>query len=613
MTNNKRHLMVWLLGACLTAACHATPTRVDDLGALAPVTQQVANAAVREVQDALAKGAAPGAVVAVVEPGRVWMQGYGKADVATGRVMDPVATQVRIGSITKSFTALLIHQLIEQGRLSLDMPLTQMLKTEQPQRLASRAPTLQDLLTHRANFDGDVQLLSVTASRPANASPGWLGRQLIAVGEPGHAFVYDNNAYAALGRIVEEQLSTPLAQAMHAKIFGPLQMRDSVLGLPADRARLAGCYLQAGEGQRPCQPMALRQPVQGAGDMTSTAADMSRFIEMMISGGAVRDAQRLFSAERFAAFTSTSHRLHPMGPGVGLGVYQMGEGRSPAFGHSGGIRGGSSMMLISPQHKLGVFIHFNSSARSDEMSLTPSSVLAVAREADAKSPDPGALTAYQLPYQLAMLLPADALVPATISSDPACDASALSGPYVYSRVAGMAALGGRFLARALVPPVLVQRRPDGSLFADDVGPYDPVTPCHYRLRDKKADISTLDATLSFARMGNGELQIGSHPLLSMRRQSVWHSATVTVYPLIAALLWMLMAGAVGSVAQRDAVLRRVNRQTLAASLVLVMCFGLELEYGVSQVRETGVQAMAFCGAQLVCRPSSHWLGWRCCV
>src|SRR6185295_17371173 len=118
---------------------------------------------------AMNRGDIAGGVIVVVKDGRVLLQkGYGYADVATRRPVDPERTLFRVGSISKLFTGTAVLQLVEQGKLDLDRDVNAYLDFVLPPM--SAAPiTLRNLLTHRAGFEDVLKQLVVVD--PAAAEP----------------------------------------------------------------------------------------------------------------------------------------------------------------------------------------------------------------------------------------------------------------------------------------------------------------------------------------------------------------------------------------------------------------------------------------------------------
>jgi len=99
----------------------------------------------------------PGAVFVLVKGDQIlFSKGYGLADVAQGKPVDPAETLFAIGSVSKAVTATAVMQLVEHGQLRLDEPVNSYLKSFQIRKSCSRPVTTADLLTHSAGFDERV-------------------------------------------------------------------------------------------------------------------------------------------------------------------------------------------------------------------------------------------------------------------------------------------------------------------------------------------------------------------------------------------------------------------------------------------------------------------------
>ena len=148
----------WLAAASAAAAAVANPHPLDaaDAGAWLDGTMAYA----------IAAGDIAGAVVVVDKDGRVLVaRGYGYADVAAGRRVDPERTLFRPGSISKLFTWTAMMQLVESGALDLDKDVNAYLDFRIPPR-AGRPVTLRELATHTAGFEDILKGLSAVDGAP---------------------------------------------------------------------------------------------------------------------------------------------------------------------------------------------------------------------------------------------------------------------------------------------------------------------------------------------------------------------------------------------------------------------------------------------------------------
>ncbi|HME68634.1 MAG TPA: serine hydrolase domain-containing protein [Myxococcota bacterium] len=175
-----------------------------------------------------------GAVVLVVKDGAVFFaKGYGVADLATGRPVDP-DTLFRAGSISKLFTATAVMQLVEQGKLDLNADVNQYLEGFRIPDAFGKPVTLANLLTHTGGFDDSF----LGTTQPLGAAPIPLHMYLAMrmprrVMPPGKLLSYSNHGLALAGYLVERASGQPFAEYMREHVLDPLGMTHSGFGLPA--------------------------------------------------------------------------------------------------------------------------------------------------------------------------------------------------------------------------------------------------------------------------------------------------------------------------------------------------------------------------------------------
>ncbi len=181
-------------------------------------------------------GDVPGAAVLVLRDGEpVVARAYGLADLATGRPVEP-ATNFRLASVTKQFTATAVLLLVAEGRLSLDDRLTDVF-TGFPRYGA--AITVRHLLTHTSGLPDYESLMPDTTTVPVLDDD--VLRLMASVDsadfEPGSAYRYSNSGYAVLARIVEERSGARFADFLRDRIFVPVGM-DSTVAFENGRNRV---------------------------------------------------------------------------------------------------------------------------------------------------------------------------------------------------------------------------------------------------------------------------------------------------------------------------------------------------------------------------------------
>jgi CubicO group peptidase (beta-lactamase class C family) len=323
------------------------------------------------VRGILNRHLAVGLAVGVVRNGRLEFYGHGLADIASNT---PVSedTVFRIGSITKTFTAIAVLQLREQGLVDLDVPANDYLRAYRlvPAKAAHRPATVRQLLTHTA---GLPQLVYPSrAFRPILGETVRFGQRLPTlaefyrgglhlVAEPGTRHTYSNHGFATLGQIVEDVSGEPLDRYFREHIFEPLGMADTdLLRSVRVRSRLATGYALRSDGPHPvsdCDVVTV-----GAGSIYSTTRDMARYVSALLGGGA-NEHGSVLKPETLASMFAPHYQPDPRLPGVGLAFFRGEVGGHLVVEHDGLVPGFSSQMSVAPDDGVGV-VAFTNGARS---------------------------------------------------------------------------------------------------------------------------------------------------------------------------------------------------------------------------------------------------------
>ena len=166
--------------------------------------------------------------VLVAENGKlIFKKGYGLANMEWNIPNTP-DTKFRLGSLTKQFTAMLIMQLVEQGKLKLEGKITDYL-ADYPKAAGDKI-TLHHLLTHTSGIPNysdlpDYRTFERNRYRPADFIKKFSDLPLEF--EPGSAFAYSNSGYILLGAIIEKVTGKPYEKVLQENIFTPLQMHNT--------------------------------------------------------------------------------------------------------------------------------------------------------------------------------------------------------------------------------------------------------------------------------------------------------------------------------------------------------------------------------------------------
>lgn len=309
----------------------------------------------------LSRQPAVGLALGVVRGGELaHFRGHGVADPVTGVPVTP-DTVFRIASITKTFTAVAVMQLVEQGLLDLDRPAGEFLRAFRlvPGRPGLRPPTLRHLLTHTAGLGEVARARDTFASNFGETVPvgGMLpslaefyGGELRYHAQPGTRFVYNNHGPATLGQIVEDVTGATLADYVRAHIFEPLRMTDSTLSRTDLSPRLTS-RLAVGHEVRSRRVDRMPESdwvTVGAAAAWSTPRDMARYLAALLAGGSTPDGTRILRADTVAAMVAQQYSPDPRIPGMGLGFFRSRVGGRVVAGHQGTLPGFHTAMAFAP-------------------------------------------------------------------------------------------------------------------------------------------------------------------------------------------------------------------------------------------------------------------------
>jgi D-alanyl-D-alanine carboxypeptidase len=342
--------------------------------ALAGELQQILDATV-------ADGTIPGAVLAVHIPGHTpWSGASGLADRRQRLPMEP-STRVRIASISKIFTAVVVMQLVEEGAIDLDAPMTTWLPDLVPN---GEQITVRNLLNHTSglyDFVEDRRFISHGYQKPDRM---WEPQELVAYAvkhrpafAPGAegAFDYSSTNYVILGMIVERVTGNSLAHEMKQRIFEPLRLENTFFA-PHDavQGQQAHGYMHQTD-----QTDISLSIVFATANLVSTASDTQRFGQALLDGELLRPATRAlmyqfvnghgqYNMPDLAYGEGIMRNRLPVGPGP--------DGRprpaeaSLVVGHIGGFGGFRSALWAAPESGITVALAMNQAATDPNILAT---------------------------------------------------------------------------------------------------------------------------------------------------------------------------------------------------------------------------------------------------
>ncbi|MGW5104005.1 serine hydrolase domain-containing protein [Streptomyces sp. NPDC004100] len=326
---------------------------------------------------AQAEGRAPSLVAAVVRGGRVVWQGARSS--VDGHAPDG-EVQYRIGSITKTFTAVLVMRLRDEGLLDLGDPLEKHL----PGTGAGEA-TIAELLAHTAGL---------AAESPGpwwERTPGSLRPELSDVlGEHpllhpvGRRFHYSNPGYTLLGALVEELRGAPWEQVLREEILEPLGLHRTSAQPQAPHA--------GGWAVHPWADVMLPEPLEDlgrmapAGQLWSTTGDLARFAVFLAEGD-----DRVLSAESVREMRTPAAPAESTdvadGAAYGLGMQIQHRGGRLLVGHSGSLPGFVANLVISVEDDVAAVVLANATS-GPLVGAVGADLVRIVAEAEPRIPEP---------------------------------------------------------------------------------------------------------------------------------------------------------------------------------------------------------------------------------
>lgn len=302
-----------------------------------------------------------GAVVSVVANGEIiFNHGYGYANLEKQIQVDPEKTLFRIASVSKLFTWTAVMQLVEQGKIDLDANINDYLDFE-IQSSFSQPITMNDLMSHTAGFEEDNFERQLLTTPDEKIRMEYLETHIPAIArEPGKYVAYSNYGTTLAAYIVQRVSGIPFEEYLEKNIFQPLGMTRTSAREPVPsqfEADIAIGYNRI-EGSDQIEPVYYSK-FPGAGTLTSTALDMSRFMSAFLQEGSP-----ILKPETMSLMQSPLITYNPRVNRILHGFLEMNQNGLRIFGHGGDIPGFHSLLALIPEKELGIFISFNSEVPS---------------------------------------------------------------------------------------------------------------------------------------------------------------------------------------------------------------------------------------------------------
>jgi D-alanyl-D-alanine carboxypeptidase len=319
---------------------------------LAPEIRAKIDAATQQV---LTSTGVPSASLAIVQDGRiVYLQAYGDARLEP-RVPAKAEMRYSIGSISKQFTATAILMLAEQGKLSLDDPVSRFV----PNLTRAGEVTIRQILSHTSGYQDywpqdyvpPFMLQPIIADKILDL---WARKPLDF--DPGTDWQYSNTGYVIAGLIVERASGTPLLDFLSQNIFGPLGMK-SVMNI--DQQRLpetdATGYTRFGLGPLRVAPKEGKGWLFAAGELAMPAEDLAKWDISVIN-------QALLKPGSYRDFETSVVLRNGIATNYALGVGVRREFSRRVLEHGGEVSGFTSDNVVFPDDRTAVVVLTNEDA-----------------------------------------------------------------------------------------------------------------------------------------------------------------------------------------------------------------------------------------------------------
>jgi len=389
---------VALLTAAPMAVADDAPVRhdADHVGAPTGLTD-VEQALDRFVGDQLRSTSIPGAALALTHDGQVvHVRGFGRDSDGTPVTAD---TLFRIASLSKSFTSLAVMQLVEQGRVSLDDRITDLLPEFHPVDPRATDITVAEVLNHTSGL-ADQAFNELSGHQPrtlAEAVARLNGTHLVA--DPGTEWNYHNPNYEIAARIVEVVSGQDFNAYLRERVLTPAGMTSST-SVNTDNGAVDG--LVDGHIALFGRQMPVAAPDifgAGAGEVVSTAADMAKWLVIQTNDGRSADGTQLVSTHSLTQMHTASTST---GYAYGWSVHRR-SGEPTRIDHSGNLVTFSAYQALLPDSGYGVVLLFNSaSVLGSDQSAIYHGVLDILSGSD-MTPDGAQPTAATVDYVIGTL------------------------------------------------------------------------------------------------------------------------------------------------------------------------------------------------------------------
>ncbi len=315
------------------------------------------------IPELMAEQDVPGLAVALVDGDQVlWTQGFGHVD-GNGSGSVDADTLFSVQSMSKLFTATAVMRAVQDGRLSLDEPITTYLPEftvhsafeDHPERKI----TLRMLLSHTAGFTHEAPI-----GNNDELDPGTFDEHVRSISDTwlrfpvGTGFAYSNLGIDVAGFILERTYGKPYAAVMRELLLAPLGMTESTF----DRDEIGATANRALGHSSPIPSVPVFEPMMAAGGLYTSATDLAQFLRFQLNDGTL-DGKAVLGGALMSEMRTVPapHAGAPAGYALGVVRHTWFNGNNTdLFNHGGGGFGFLSDMWWAPQLQLGIAVLTNS-------------------------------------------------------------------------------------------------------------------------------------------------------------------------------------------------------------------------------------------------------------
>lgn len=306
----------------------------------------------------------PGAALGIAVGDESLELAAGIVNANTGVAATP-DTLFQIGSITKVYTATMVMQLVDEGKVQLDEPVaTYVPELELADEAAARSITVRQLLDHTSGIDGDLFEDFGRGDECVERYVGSFG-SLAQMAPPGSFFSYCNSGFVLAGRMIEKLDGVGYDVALKNRVLEPIGASKSTM-LPEEAILYrvsVGHMTPPGGGEPVVIPQWLLPRALGpAGLVAAPVGELLAFARLHLEGGVAPGGAQVLSTASVSAMQEEQVVLpdqYTLGRAWGLGWILYDWGGDPVIGHDGNTLGQSGYLRLVPERKLAVALLAN--------------------------------------------------------------------------------------------------------------------------------------------------------------------------------------------------------------------------------------------------------------